>query len=401
MEETLRTRLEGAFEEAFGPLEGRRLLWVRSPGRTEIAGNHTDHEGGDVIAAAVTRYIDGLFSPCEERCMRILSEGYPLVEIALDEDLSPREDERHTTAALVRGMAAQFKERGAALHGFEATVCSGVLGGSGLSSSAAFELLLGCAMCALWYEGKASAEELAIMGQHAEREWFGKPCGLMDQAAVALGGITHMSFRNEGTIDARHIDFDFREQGYAIAIIAVGDDHSANTDDYASVPREMQQVAALLGVRVLSEVTETDPTDKLPMIRKELGDRALLRAIHYFNEMRLVKERVEALESHDMPAFLGSTRESGESSAMYLQNVSVGGAQEQPSMVGIAMAELLLGTRGAQRVHGGGFGGTIQAFVPLDEVESFSRRMDAVFGEGACDILDIDHEGARALWLQD
>ena len=391
--------LRKAFEGTFGSVDSRKQLLVVSPGRTEIAGNHTDHEGGNVIAAAVDRYVQGLFAPSELGVMRVLSEGYGMVEVDVA-SLDAREEERGTTAALVRGMAAQFAERGYEPAGFDAAIRSDVLGGSGLSSSAAFELELGQAMNSLWASGALPADELAMMAQRAEREWFGKPCGLMDQAAVALGGIQHMDFLDPGVLKAEPLDFDFADYGYAICIIAVGADHSANIDDYAAVPSEMQAVAKALGKDVLSQVDEVDVLAAIPQLREQLGDRAVLRAMHYYNEQKLVAARVNALKLGDVERFLSLTRSSGISSATLLQNVSVGGTAEQPSMVAIALAERLLsGSKGAARVHGGGFGGTIQAFVPIDDVESFSAGMDAVFGEGACGVYGVDHEGARAQWL--
>ena len=400
MDQDLYERLRLLFEGACGEVGEGRRLWVRSPGRTEIAGNHTDHQGGDVIAAAVTRYVDALVVPTGGRVVRVVSEGYGTTKIDLD-DLAALPDERATTASLVRGMAALFKERGIEPAGFDAAVVSGVLGGSGLSSSAAFELMLGQAMNVLWADGALGAKELAMMAQRAEREWFGKPCGLMDQAAVALGGVQKMSFAERGVLAAERIDVDFAELGFAIAIVAVGADHAANTDDYAAVPKEMQAVASELGVDLLSEVELATPHEAIPAIRERLGDRAVLRAIHYYREMQLVEGRARALEERDMETFLRLTRLSGHSSAMYLQNVSIGGATEQPSMVAIAIAEQFLRARGAARVHGGGFGGTIQAFVPLDLVDGFREVMDAVFGAGATDVLDVDAKGARAQWIED
>ncbi len=390
--------LRELFERSFGSTEGRKQLLVVSPGRTELAGNHTDHEGGNVIAAAVDRYVKGLFSPSNSGVMRVQSEGYGLVEVGTD-DLEAREDERGTTAALVRGMAAQFVARGYEVAGFDAAITSDVLGGSGLSSSAAFELELGQAMNALWADGALPADELAMMAQKDEREWFGKPCGLMDQAAVALGGVQHMDFSDPTVLKAEPLNFDFAEHGFAVCIIAVGADHAANIDDYAAVPSEMQAVARALGKDILSQLTVDDVVAAIPRLREELGDRAVLRALHYFHEEDLVASRAEALRNGDVNRFVGLTRFSGISSAMLLQNVSVGGASEQPSMLAIALAEGLLQGRGAARVHGGGFGGTIQTFVPLDEVESFSAGMDAVFGKGACGVYGVDHEGARAQWL--
>ncbi len=387
--------LKTVFSERFG--SEPRLLVV-SPGRTELAGNHTDHEGGHVIAAAVDRAVTGLAAPNGEGAIRLLSLGFGEVELALD-DLAPHENERGTTAALVRGTAALFAERGFTPVGFDLACKSDVLGGSGLSSSAAFELELAQAMNALWAHGVLAADELALMAQRCEREWFGKPCGLMDQAAVALGGVQHMDFSAPDVLAAHALDFDFGQAGYAICIVAVGADHAANTADYAAVPAEMQAVARELGAQVLSQVDEADVIEALPSLRSSLGDRACLRALHYYREEHLVAERAKALRAGDVDRFLALTRLSGASSAMFLQNVSVGGASEQPSMLAIALADELLKGRGAVRVHGGGFGGTIQAFVPLAAVEAFSAGMDAVFGQGACGVYGVDHEGARFSWL--
>ncbi len=390
--------LRRAFADAYGSVDGRELLLVVSPGRTEIAGNHTDHEGGHVIAAAVDRYVMGIFSPSESNVMRVQSEGYGLVAISVD-NLNAREEERGTTAALVRGMAAQFAKRGYGACGFDAVVRSDVLGGSGLSSSAAFELELGQAMNALWAHGELGPAELALMAQTAERMWFGKPCGLMDQAAVALGGIQHMDFSDSTKLVATPIDFDFQAAGYAICIVAVGTDHSALTSEYAAVPGEMQAVARELGKGLLSEISVEEVVANVPALRQALGDRAVLRALHYFHEEDLVADRVKALRNGNVQRFLELERFSGISSAMLLQNVSVGGSSEQPSMLAIVLAEGLLRGRGAARVHGGGFGGTIQAFVPLEEVDAFSAGMDHVFGKGACGVYGIDYEGARSQWL--
>lgn len=387
--------LRRIFDERF---EGMPEVLVTSPGRTEIAGNHTDHEGGHVIAAAVDRAVHGLFRANGTGAITLLSQGFGEVTVDLG-DLAPHEDERNSTAALLRGMAALFAERGFAPAGFEGACVSEVLGGSGLSSSAAFELLLGQAMNALWAKGCLADDELAMMAQRCEREWFGKPCGLMDQAAVSLGGIQHMDFSVPGVLAAEDLGFDFAEAGYAVCIVAVGADHAANTDDYAAVPAEMQAVARELGAEILSQVDEDALIAALPHVRERLGDRAALRALHYFREERLVADRAAALRAKDIDRFLELTRLSGASSAMYLQNVSVGGASDQPSMVAIALAEELLVGKGAVRVHGGGFGGTIQAFVPVEQVESFSAGMDAVFGAGACGVYGVDHEGARFSWL--
>lgn len=389
--------LKRAFGSMFGNVQDRRLLLVLSPGRTEIAGNHTDHEGGCVIAGAVDRYVEGIFCANDAGIMRVQSEGYGLVEVDAT-DLDSRSEEHGTTVSLVRGMAAQFAMRGYEPHGFDATLRSDVLGGSGLSSSAAFELELGQAMNQLWAQGELPAHELAIMAQRAEREWFGKPCGLMDQASVALGGIQYMDFFNPNELRATRLNFDFAAHGYAICLVAVGADHAALIGDYAAVPGEMQAVARAFGKERLVELSEESVIERVGALRKSHGDRSVLRALHYYREQRLVKERMDALSAGDVQEFLAITRMSGASSAMYLQNVSVAGAAEQPAMVALALADELL-PDGACRIHGGGFGGTIQAFVPVDKIDAFVAGMDAALGEGSCSVCNIDHKGARAQWL--
>ena len=373
------------------------LLRVTAPGRTEIAGNHTDHEGGHVIAGAVNRFVEGDFTLREDLIARVESEGYAPFEVDLS-SLEPDEAEFGTTKSLVRGMAAQIVAHGATPCGFDAKVRSNVLSGGGLSSSAAFELLLCEAMRALWGAGEISKLEMAQMAQAVEQAWFGKPCGLMDQAAVALGGIQHMDFSDADDPRASLIDFDFADAGYAICIVAVGADHAALTGEYAAVPAEMQAVARELGAERLGQLTEEQFLSAFGTLREKLGDRPVLRAAHYYREERLVAARAEALRAGNVDRFLELTRLSSASSAMYLQNVSVAGAADQPSMIALALADELLGDAGACRAHGGGFGGTIQCFVPTAEVEGFARAMDAVLGDGACMICSIDHEGVRSQW---
>jgi galactokinase len=385
------------FRGRFGEPTGRVLL-VTAPGRTEIAGNHTDHEGGTVVAGAVRRYVQGVFAPRADGLLRVASEGFDPIEVDLSE-LDARVDERDSSAALVRGLAAGMARAGVRpACGFDAYLTSGVAVGSGLSSSAAFELALAQAMNGLWAEGSLDAARLAGLAQAAERDYFGKPCGLMDQMAVALGGIARMDFSCAGCPDVTRLDYDFADDGFALCLVSVGADHSANTADYAAVPQEMQAVARAFGREVLSEVSESDLLHRLGEVRASLGDRATLRAMHYFREERLVEARFRALEAHDMAAFLEATTLSGASSAMYLQNVSIGGSAEQPAMVALAVAEELLGGRGAARIHGGGFGGTIQAFVRTDEAEEFCRAMDEALGGEVAEVLAIDPEGARFAW---
>lgn len=375
-----------------------RRVFATAPGRSELAGNHTDHEGGHVIACGIDRHVRAEFVENGLSVVRVRSAGYEPFELSL-EGLAPVADERGTTASLVRGCCAQALARGGEPFGFDLEVQSDVPEGSGLSSSAAFEVAVLAGTLLLWGAEETSKLELARLAQEVEHDWFGKPCGLMDQAACALGGVQHMDFADGAESLANSIDVDFDGLGYSLALVAVGESHADLIDEYAAVPADMQAVAALLGADKLSNVPESDVIASAPQIRSELGDRALLRALHYYNEERLVAERVAALASSNMDSFLNLTRRSGASSAMYLQNVSVGGSVRQGAMVGIALAESFLGERGACRIHGGGFGGTVQAFVPHILGNAFKNRMEPVFGAESCGFYSIDHEGARAEWM--
>ncbi len=387
--------LKERFDAQFGPADWREYFFVQAPGRTEVSGNHTDHQGGSVIAAAVNRAVQGVFAGNETNVINLESEGHSASKICLDE-LAPRDDEKNSSTALIRGMAAQFAERGFTPKGFDATLTSTVAAGSGLSSSAAFEIELGQAMNVLWAKGVLAPEDLALMAQRAEHEWFGKPCGLMDMSASALGGIQHFSFATPGAIESEAVDFDFKEAGYAICLTSVGQSHEDLTDEYAAIPNEMRAVAAGLGVEILGQVSEETFMKKLPELRGTVSDRALLRAIHFYREERLVGQRVKALENSDIRSFVELTRLSGSSSAMYLQNVSVNGFADQSAMLALGISDETLSERGVCRIHGGGFGGTVQAYVPLEEVETYCEAMNRVFGADACQVFEIDHDGTRA-----
>ena len=393
-------RLEGllaSFDASYGT-NGRRLVRVEAPARTEIAGNHTDHEGGDVIAGTLDRSILGVAAANGTNEVRLSSEGFDPITVSLDE-LEPRADEKVTTKGLVRGMAAQLATTGRTPQGFDLVMTSDIPSGGGLSSSAALELAIGRVMETLWEGPTVNAPTLARMGQISEQRYFGKPCGLMDQMSVAVGGIVHMSFLDPENPVVTRLDFDFERAGYAICLVDVGCDHSRFTDEYAAVPDEMHAVAHEFGVDRLCEVDAESFDAAVPALREKLGDRALLRAIHYYREEELVHARRDALAAGDIDGFLELTRESGASSAMFLQNVSCGGSY-QPAMVALGLAERLLAGLGATRIHGGGFGGSIQAFVPLDDVRDFTSGMDSWLGEGSCKRYAISTEGARASWLR-
>lgn len=385
------------FEREFADVAHERLLAVHAPARSEISGNHTDHEGGHVIAGALNVAIDGVAAANGTDRVRVASAGYPTFEISLD-SLDEREDEHVTTAGLVRGMAACMAATGRTPAGFDLAMTSDIPSGGGLSSSAAVEAALGRVMEALWEGPAVTPIELAKMGQFAENRYFGKPCGLMDQAAVCLGGLAFMDFEDAAEPRTAKLELDFDAAGYALCLVDVGCDHAPFTADYAAVPVEMQQVAHEFGSERLCEVDQAEFDRRLPELREKLGDRAILRAVHYWRENELVDKRWDALTAGDIDRFLELTRESGASSAMFLQNVSTGGSF-QPAMLALGLAERILDGRGATRIHGGGFGGSIQCFVPLDMVEDFTAQMNAWLGEGACVHYQIAEKGAHAAWL--
>ena len=385
------------FGREFADVEHERLLAVHAPARSEISGNHTDHEGGHVIAGALNVAIDGVAAANGTDRVRVASAGYPTFEISLD-SLDEREDEHVTTAGLVRGMAACMAATGRTPAGFDLAMTSDIPSGGGLSSSAAVEAALGRVMEALWEGPEVTPVELAKMGQFAENRYFGKPCGLMDQAAVCLGGLAFMDFEDAAEPRTAKLELDFDAAGYALCLVDVGCDHAPFTADYAAVPVEMQQVAREFGHERLCEVDPAEFDRLLPELREKLGDRAILRAIHYWRENELVDKRWDALTAGDIDRFLELTRESGASSAMFLQNVSTGGSF-QPAMLALGLAERILDGRGATRIHGGGFGGSVQCFVPLDMVEDFTAQMNAWLGEGACVHYQIAEKGAHAAWL--
>ncbi len=408
--ERTRSQLERAkclFSETFG--EGARpVLAVSAPGRSEIAGNHTDHEGGSVIACAIDCALTGVAAPGEGAEIVVASEGYEPFGVDLD-DLEPKPEEEGSSAAIVRAMASQLRDLGFAPAGARMAFTSTIPSGGGLSSSAAFELAVGRALEALWERGSAATSpdprdaaapidpvELALMAQRAENRWFGKPCGLMDQLAIALGGISLMDFADPKHPETSSIDLDFRELGYDLVLVRVGASHDDLTEEYAAVPAEMQAVARALGAERLSEVAREEVLAELGGLRERLGDRAVLRALHYLIEDDLVERRWQALLEEDMARFCALTNRSGASSAMYLQNVSVAGSREQPAMVALALATLLLGEAGACRIHGGGFGGTIQVFCPVEATAEFCRRIDEELGEGSASPHRVVAEGARA-----
>ena len=364
-----------------------------APGRTEIGGNHTDHQHGCVLAAAVDLETVATVWVDDSTLIQIDSEGYPVIAVDLNE-LDVREDEKNTTASLIRGIASAFVQRGAKLSGFCAKVKSTVLPGSGLSSSAAFEVLVGTILNELFFEKKLSAIEIAQIGQYAENVYFGKPCGLMDQMASSVGSLVFIDFENPAQPMVEKIRFDLAEAGYALCIIDSGADHADLTDEYAAIPAEMKQVCNFFGKDVLRQIPEEDFFAALPDLRRCVPDRAILRAIHIYEENQRVLGQVKALKENDVDTFLKLVKESGRSSWMYLQNITpTGSIMHQEVAVSLALCKKLLSGKGAYRVHGGGFAGTVQAFVPLDMLDTFKDKIEAVLGKNACHVLNIREEG--------
>ena len=364
-----------------------------APGRTEISGNHTDHQHGCVLAAAVNLETVAEVIALDDPVIIIHSEGYAPVEINLN-DLNVHPEEMNTTKALVRGVAAAFRQRGAELKGFLAKVRSSVLPGSGLSSSAAFEVLIGTICNELFFDSQLSAVEIAQIGQYAENVYFGKPCGLMDQTASSVGGMVYIDFENPAKPVVEKLDFDFEKAGHALCIIDSGADHADLTDEYAAIPGELKEVCRFFGKEVLREIPEADFFAALPQLRHQVSDRAILRAIHFYQENKRVQRQAQALREGDFDTFLGLVSESGRSSWMYLQNITPAGATEhQDVAVALALCDTLLQGRGAYRVHGGGFAGTVQAFVPTDMLDGFKTGIERVLGEGKCHVLSIRPQG--------
>ena len=394
----LRKSLDAGFLAAFGTAPQR---YFSAPGRTEIGGNHTDHQRGRVLAAAVNLDTVAAVALNGSDTIRILSKGYPMCEVSVKE-LTPVESEINTTPALIRGVAARFVQLGCKVAGFDAYVESTVLPGSGLSSSAAYEVLIGTIINHLFFDGRVSQPEIAMIGQYAENVFFGKPCGLMDQTASAVGGLVTIDFLDKEKPVIQSVNFDFSTCGHALCIIDSRASHADLTDEYAAVPGEIKAVAACMGKEVLTQIDEKDFYARLPELRKLCGDRAVMRCIHFYQENARVPKQVAALESGDFEAFLKLIRESGYSSYMYLQNVIPAGYKEhQDVAVSLALCEHYLNGRGAYRVHGGGFAGTVQAFVPFDMLEDFRACIDAALGEGACHVLSIRPQGGVEAFVEE
>lgn len=388
----LYAKLADEFVNSYGDKE---LSVFSSPGRTEIGGNHTDHNHGRVLAGAVNLDNVAIASANGTDVVRILSSGYPQFEVNLS-TLAPNKDEFYTSVGLVRGICARMKELGFAIGGFDAVINSGVPKGSGLSSSASFEVLIGAIVSHLFNDGGLDPVLNAQIGQYAENVFFGKPCGLMDQTACSVGGLVTIDFADPAKPIVKKVDFDFTKTGFALVITDTGGNHADLNDEYASLPSDMKGVAAKLGKTVLREVSLDQVIDSIPELRKDgVSDRAILRAIHFERDNERVAEQVADLEKGDFKSFLAKVCASGQSSFMYNQNVyPVNNVAEQGLSVALALSDVVLGSEGAWRVHGGGFAGTIQAFVPYCLLDKYVDTLEHTFGKGKCHKLFIRPQGA-------
>ena len=383
------------FGERFG---GERPVELYSaPGRSEIGGNHTDHQQGRVLAAAVTLDAVAVCAKNDRNVIRIYSEGHGEERINLEKlEIVPAEN--GTTAALIRGIAARLYELDLRFGGFDAYVSSDVLPGSGLSSSAAYEVLVGNILNHFCCGGALDPIQIAKIGQYAENVYFGKPCGLMDQMGSSVGGAVAIDFANPSAPLVKKVEYDFTRSGHALCIVDTGSSHGDLTDDYADITREMGAVAAHFNKRFLREVPEADFRAAIPSLRVRCGDRAVLRAIHYYEDDRRAVQEGEALERGDFARFLELVNASGLSSAVHLQNTwSISDPSQQAIPLALAAGQELLEGTGAIRVHGGGFAGTIQAFVPNDRLEAFRSGMEALLGRGKCHILHIRPQGGTVV----
>lgn len=363
-----------------------------APGRSEIGGNHTDHQNGEVLAASINLDAIGIVGKLDG-VVKVVSGDADEIVIDLN-DLAVKEDEKETTKSLIKGVLAGIREHGGKIGGFNAYITSDVLIGAGLSSSAAFETIIGTIISGLYNDMQITAVDIAIIGQYAENVYFGKPCGLMDQMASSVGNLVHIDFADKNNPKIEKVSCDLEKYGYSLCITDTKGSHADLTGDYAAVPQEMRAAATVFGKEVLHGVTLEDLLEKSHEVREKCGDRALLRAIHFVMENERVKEEVAALNAGDFKAFLSTVKASGDSSFKYLQNVYTNhDVQHQNVSIALAVSDAVLGDNGVSRVHGGGFAGTIQAFVRNEAVAEYKKVMDQTFGEGACSVLQIRKYG--------
>ena len=379
------------FTDAFGGIEPMAVF--SAPGRTEIGGNHTDHQHGEVLAASINKDAIAVVSPRDDEKVNVFAEGFGMTNIDLT-DLSLREDEKVTTPALIRGVLAGLKDNGFILGGFDAYITSDVLIGAGLSSSAAFETLIGTIVSGLYNDMNIDPVTIAKIGQFAENKYFGKPCGLMDQMACSVGNLVHIDFEDTGNPAVDKVDFDFSKTDYVLCITDTKGSHADLTNEYAAVPLEMKKIASLLGYDVLRPVSFEDLIENIDMLREKTGDRAVLRAIHFVNETLRAHDEAEALKAGDLKEFLSLVKQSGDSSFKYLQNVYTNSdVTAQNVSLALAISDTVLTPDEVSRVHGGGFAGTIQAFVKKGNAKRYKKYMDKVFGDGSCEILAVRKYG--------
>lgn len=375
-----------AFEKNFGV---KQVEIYSAPGRSEVCGNHTDHQNGMVLATSINLDAIAVVAKTKDNVIHLISDGFSLVEIDLD-NLSINEEERNTTASLIRGVAAGFKNNGYAVGGFEAYVSSDVLVGAGMSSSAAFESLVGTILSFLYNDGKISMIDIAKIGQFSENKYFGKPCGLMDQMACSVGGMIYIDFKDNDKPIVKQAKCDFAKAGLSLCIVDTKGSHADLTPDYAAIPGEMNQVARALGKEHLREVEETYFYENIAKLRDKVSDRAILRAIHFYEEEKRVEKAFLALDNDNYNEFLQVIKDSGNSSAKYLQNIySSRNTDEQNVTVALAVTESILKGMGASRIHGGGFAGTIQAFVENEFVDTYKECIEKIYGENSCHVLKI------------
>ncbi len=387
-----------SFADLYG--EDKDISLYSVPGRSELSGNHTDHNRGCVVAASISLDIIAVAFPTDDGIVRVKSEGFPEDVVDINSYTSPVEEKYGSSESIIAGMCSLLREKGYSAGGFTAYTTSNVLKGSGLSSSAAFEDMIGNIENHLYNNGEIDNVEIAKLSQKTENSFFGKPCGLMDQVACAHGGIVSIDFIDAKDPVITPIDFDFTGAGYSLCIVNTGGNHADLTSDYASIPGEMKAVAAYFGKQVLREVNESDVINSVPALRRALGDRAVLRALHFFEENKRVENQKNALIAGDMDVFFENVRASGRSSFCYLQNIyTTKNVEEQGLSLALCIAEKLLSDKSAAwRVHGGGFAGTIQAFVKNEDVPRFSSAMEKLFGKGSCIALKIRLVGATRVF---
>ena len=368
----------------------REIRFFSAPGRTEVCGNHTDHNRGKVMAAAINLDAVAAAAKNDEMIVRVKSAEYDKIDVIDITDLNPHVEEYGHSAGLIRGVCAGFKNRGYNIGGFDTATMTQVLSGSGLSSSAAFEVLVGTVMNYLYNDGKVSAVEVAQIAQYAENVFFDKPCGLMDQMACSVGGFVKIDFKDTENPVIEPVEFDFASCGHSLVITDTRANHADLTDEYAAIRQEMEAAAAVFGKSALRDVEESEFNANLPLVREKAGDRSVLRGLHFYGENNRVEKAAAALGNNNFDAFKSVITESGFSSYMYNQNVySSKQPLSQPVSLALAASDHVLRGKGAWRVHGGGFAGTIQAFVPSELLETYKATLEGIFGEGACYVLNI------------